>query len=353
MSVSRFLYSPIEAMEAYTPGEQPKDGVYIKLNTNESPYPPSPGVVARLKDADIERLRLYSDPTCRALREALGREHGVDWTRICPTNGSDEALAFAFMAYGRNGVAFPDITYGFYPVFAELYGCPVKVIPLKDDFTMDVEAMKAAEETLFIANPNAPTGMALSLDVIEEIVASKTDRVVVVDEAYVDFGGETAIPLTDKYDNLLVTRTYSKSRSMAGARIGYAVAGDAIAADLDKLRYSTNPYNMDSLALALGTVASEEADYYAANCRRIIETRDALVNRLRDKDFEVLPSCANFIFVKHLGKDGWEMYDALRERKILVRHFKSERIRDYLRVTIGTPEEMDKFYEAICEIVEE
>ena len=350
--MSRFLYSPIEAMEAYTPGEQPKDGVYIKLNTNESPYPPSPGVVARLRDSDIERLRLYSDPTCRSLREALGREHGVEWTRVCPTNGSDEALAFAFMAYGRNGVCFPDITYGFYPVFAELYGCPMNVIPLREDFTMDVDAMKAAKETLFIANPNAPTGMTLPLDVIEDIVRSNPDRVVLVDEAYVDFGGESAITLTDKYDNLLVTRTYSKSRSMAGARIGYAVAGEAISADLDKLRYSTNPYNMDSLALALGTVASEEADYYKANCQRIIETRESLVSRLKDKGFEVLPSSANFIFVKYDGRDGGEMYNALRERFILVRHFKSERIKDYLRVTIGTPDEMEKFYEAICEIAE-
>jgi len=349
--MSRFLYSSIEAMEAYTPGEQPKDGVYVKLNTNESPYPPSPGVVARLKTADIERLRLYSDPTCRSLREALGREHGVDYTRVCPTNGSDEALAFAFMAYGRGGVCFPDITYGFYPVFAELYGCPMNVIPLKDDFSMDVEAMKNAKETLFIANPNAPTGMALPLSTIEDIVKSNPDRVVVVDEAYVDFGGETAIPLTDKYDNLLVTRTYSKSRSMAGARIGYAVAGDAIAQDLDKLRYSTNPYNMDSLALALGTTASEESDYYADNCKKIMKTRDDLSARLTAKGFEVLPSSANFIFVKYPGHDGGDIYNALRERFILVRHFKSERIRDYLRVTIGTPEEMEKFYNAICEIV--
>ena len=338
-------------MVAYTPGEQPKDGVYVKLNTNESPYPPSPGVVAKLQTADIERLRLYSDPTCRSLREALGSEHGVSYTRVCPTNGSDEALAFAFMAYGRNGVCFPDITYGFYPVFAELYGCPMNVIPLKDDFSMDVEAMKNAKETLFIANPNAPTGMALPLSTIEDIVASNPDRVVVVDEAYVDFGGETAIPLTDKYDNLLVTRTYSKSRSMAGARIGYAVAGDAIAADLDKLRYSTNPYNMDSLALLLGTTASEEADYYADNCKKIAVTRDNLTEKLISKGFEVLPSSANFIFVKYPGKDGGEIYNALRERFILVRHFKSERIKDYLRVTIGTPEEMEKFYDAICAIV--
>ncbi len=348
--MSKFLYSKIEAMEAYTPGEQPKDGVYVKLNTNESPYPPSPGVVARLKESDIERLRLYSDPTCLALRKALGKEHGVDYTRICPTNGSDEALAFAFMAYGRDGVCFPDITYGFYPVFAELYGCPMNVIPLREDFTMDVEVMKAAKETLFIANPNAPTGIALPLSVIEDIVSSNPDRVVVVDEAYVDFGGESAVPLTDKYDNLLVTRTYSKSRSMAGARIGYAVAGPAIAADLDKLRYSTNPYNMDSLALALGTVASEEANYYAANCRRIIDTREALTKRLTEKGFEVLPSSANFIFVRFPGADGGTLYAGLRERFILVRHFKSERIRDHLRVTVGTPEEMEKFYNAICDI---
>jgi len=227
----------------------------------------------------------------------------------------------------------------------------MNVIPLRDDFTMDVEAMKAAKETLFIANPNAPTGIALSLDVIEDIVKSNPDRVVVVDEAYVDFGGETAIPLTDKYDNLLVTRTYSKSRSMAGARIGYAVAGEAIAADLDKMRYSTNPYNMDSLALMLGTTASEEADYYAANCMKIIETREDLVAKLSAKGFEVLPSSANFIFTRFPGRDGGEMYTALRERFILVRHFKSERIKDYLRVTIGTPEEMEKFYAAICDIV--
>lgn len=348
--MSRFLYSSIEEMEAYTPGEQPKDGVYIKLNTNESPYPPSPGVLECLKKSDFERLRLYPDPTCRELRESLGKEHGVPYTRICVTNGSDEALAFAFMAYGRDGVAFADITYGFYSVFAELYGCPARVIPLRDDFTMDIDALMAAKETLFIANPNAPTGIALSRDEIEMIVRSDRNRVVVVDEAYVDFGGETAVPLCEKYDNLLVTRTYSKSRSMAGERIGYTVAGEAISADLDKLRYSTNPYNMDSLSLSLGLAASKEADYYKANCQKIMSTRDGLAKKLREQGFEVLPSSANFLFVKAPEKDGADLYKGLRDRGILVRHFASPRIKDYIRVTIGTPEQMDEFYEALITV---
>jgi len=349
--MSRFLYPPIERMTAYTPGEQPRDGEYIKLNTNESPYPPSPGVMSRLTDESIARLRLYPDPVCRDLRASLGDELGVPYTRVCVTNGSDEALAFAFMAYGRDGVAFADITYGFYSVFAELYGCPATVIPLKEDFTMDVDAFKSAPGTLFIANPNAPTGISLPLTVIEEIVASDPDRVVVIDEAYVDFGGESAVPLTEKYDNLMVTRTYSKSRSMAGMRIGYAVAGEAISADLDKLRYSTNPYNMDSVALALGLAASKDAAYYAENCKRIAATRDDLVKRLEERGFTTLPSAANFIFTRHPAVDGETVYKRLKERHILVRHFSGERIRDFIRVTIGTPEEMDKFFDAVVSIV--
>ncbi len=350
--MSRFLYSPIERMEAYTPGEQPKNADFIKLNTNESPYPPSAGVVKCLGELRAERLRLYPDPTCRELREAIGAEHGVPYTRVCPTNGSDEALSFAFMAYGRGGVAFADITYGFYSVFAELYGCPTRIIPLREDLTLDTAAMAAAKETLFIANPNAPTGMALPLSEIEMIVASNPDRVVVVDEAYVDFGGESAIPLTERYDNLLVCRTYSKSRSMAGARLGYAVAGEALAADMDKLRYSTNPYNIDSVALAIGTAASRDAEYYRENCRRIIETRERLSERLRERGFTVLPSAANFIFVKYSGMDGGELYAQLRERGILVRHFSGERTRDWLRVSIGTAEDMEIFYDTVCEIVD-
>lgn len=339
-------------MEAYTPGEQPKNGGFIKLNTNESPYPPSKGVVRCLGEARAERLRLYPDPTCRELREAIGAEYGIPYTRICPTNGSDEALSFAFMAYGRGGVAFADITYGFYSVFAELYGCPVNTVPLREDFTMDTAAMAAARETLFIANPNAPTGIALTLSEIEMIVASRPDRVVVVDEAYVDFGGESAIPLTERYDNLLVCRTYSKSRSMAGARLGYTVAGEALAADMDKLRYSTNPYNIDSVALSIGAAASRDAEYYKENCRRIIETRDSLSADLRECGFTVLPSAANFIFMKYSGMDGGELYERLRDRGILVRHFSAERIRDWLRVSIGTAEDMKIFYETICEIVD-
>lgn len=351
--MSRFLKENYIKLEAYTPGEQPKDGEYIKLNTNESPFPPAPEVVNLLKCSDIERLRLYCDPTSSKLKESLAKLYSVKPQNIFLSNGSDDILNFAMMAFSGKGAVFPDITYGFYPVFAELHGVPFEEIPLDEDFSVNPDDYKNKNKLIFIANPNAPTGKVLPLCDIEEILSTNPDSVVVVDEAYVDFGGETSLPLIDKYDNLLVVRTYSKSRSMAGARLGYAFADESLIEDLEKIKYSTNPYNINSLTAALGAKTAECEDYYREICRVIAEVREYTAEKLTEMGFEVLPSKANFIFAKSDKVSGEELYLKLKERKILVRHFTKERIKDFNRITIGTKEQMDILIESIREIIKE
>ena len=351
--MSRFLNQQYQSLEAYTPGEQPRDMQYIKLNTNESPYPPAPSVVAAMTGEQVELLRLYSDPTAKALKEKLAALYGVDYENVFVSNGSDEVLNFAFMAFGGKGVAFPDISYGFYEVYGDLYGIQYEKIPLKADFSVDYRDYCGKGEMVVIANPNAPTGMTVSVDQIEAIVRSNPDSLVLIDEAYVDFGGESCLPLIKTYDNLLVTRTFSKSRCLAGGRLGYAFASPAIIADLEKIKFSTNPYNINRLTLLLGEATVDAEPYYQEKCGQIIKTRSWTTEKLKELGFEVLPSSSNFLFAKTDKMDGGELYLELKKRGILVRHFTNPRICQYNRITIGTPEQMAKFIETVKKILED
>ena len=353
--MSRFFSHRLDRLVPYTPGEQPIDRTYIKLNTNESPYPPTPRVLETAA-AEAGRLQLYSDPTCRDLTQKMSEVFGVPTDHIVMTNGSDEVLNFAFMAFAdeEHPLVFPAITYGFYPVFAELNRIPYEEIPLKADFSIDpADYENLGGKTVVIANPNAPTGLCLSLDEIERIVKSNPDGVVIIDEAYVDFGAESAIALVDKYDNLLVTGTFSKSRSLAGARLGFGIGQASLISDLHTVRYSTNPYNINRMTAAVGCAVLDENDYYMQNCREIIETRAYTTDALRDLGFAVPDSKTNFVFAKSDRIGGGELYRTLKERGILVRHFDKDIITDYNRITIGTRAQMDALITAIREILNE
>ena len=351
--MSRYLNEQYQALQAYVPGEQPRDMEYIKLNTNESPYPPAPSVVAAMTAGETQLLRLYSDPTGLNLKKKLAALYGLEPENIFLANGSDSILNFIFMAYSGKGALFPDLTYGFYTVFAELYGCEYRQIPLNDSFRIEPEDYCSQNKLIVIANPNAPTGLTLELDAIERIVAANPDSVVVVDEAYIDFGGESAYPLIRKYDNLLVVRTYSKSRCLAGGRLGYAFGCPGLIADLEKLKFSTNPYDICRLTLILGEKTVDAEDYYQEKCRQIIATRTFTAKKLKEMGFEVLDSDTNFVFARHPGISGEWLYKELKKRGILVRHFATERIKDFIRITIGTPEQMQVLLqqteELLCE----
>ncbi len=352
--MSRFFSEKYSALVPYTPGEQPKDMQYIKLNTNESPFPPSKKA-QELAAKAAQTLQLYSDPECKELVEKAAAVFGVEPDEILFTNGSDEILNFAFMAFcdEKHPAVFPDITYGFYPVFAKLNGIPYTELPLNDDFTVNVEDYVGVGKTIFIANPNAPTGIALSAAEIERIVASNPDSVVVVDEAYVDFGAESVIPLIHKYDNLLVTQTFSKSRSMAGARLGFGVGCKALIQDLNTVKYSTNPYNVNRMTMAAGIGVLSDEEYTKKNCRTIMDVRAWTTEQLQKCGFELLTSQTNFVFAKHPSIPGKVIYQKLREKGVLVRHFDKEKLTDYNRITIGSAEQMQVFMEKIQEILEE
>lgn len=351
--MSRFISERFEQLSSYVPGEQPQDKSYIKLNTNESPYPPAPQVVEVLNIKEINDLRLYSDPECKKLRNTLADCYKVSSENIMVGNGSDEILSFAFMAFcDKNiGVSYPDISYGFYSVFAELYGLSKREIPLCDDFSICAENYFNLGTTVVVANPNAPTGICLSLADIEAIVKSNSENVVVIDEAYIDFGGESSIPLTARYDNLLVVQTFSKSRSLAGARLGYAVGNKELIADLEKLRYSTNPYNVNRLTLLAGVAALSNGAYYDKNNSVIIQTRDYTGKKLTELGFELTNSKANFLFARHPKLKGKELYQGLRERGILVRHFDKPKTSDYVRITVGTKDQMDALLNSLKEML--
>lgn len=349
--MSRFLNAQFQKLEAYTPGEQPRDQQYIKLNTNESPYPPAPSVVAAMTAGEVELLRLYSDPTAKNLKEKLAGLYRVTPENVFVSNGSDEVLNFAFMAFGGGGVAFPEISYGFYEVYADLYALEAEKIPLKSDFSIDYRDYCGKNKMVVIANPNAPTGMSLPLSEMERIVSSNPDSLVLIDEAYVDFGGETALPLLEKYDNLLIVRTFSKSRCLAGGRLGYAFANPAIIADLEKIKYSTNPYNINRLTLLLGEKTVEAEAYYQEKSAEIIKTRTWTAQKLEELGFTVLPSRTNFLFAKTDRMDGGELYMALKEKGILVRHFSNPKIDQYNRITIGTKAQMERFIDTIKQIL--
>lgn len=351
--MSRFLHTRYAGLETYTPGEQPRDKQYIKLNTNESPYPPSPEVLAALGPGEVADLRLYSDPEGAGLREKLAGLYGVTPGQVFLSNGSDDILNFAFMAFGEKGVVFPSLTYSFYPVFANLHQVPYETVPLREDFSVDVAGLSGKGKLTVLANPNAPTGLALPLDQVEALVASNPGHVVVVDEAYVDFGAASAAALLGRYENLLVVMTYSKSRSMAGARLGFALGSRELIADLERLKYATNPYNVNRLTLRLGEAAVDSDPYFRANARRIMATRDKTARALREMGFRLPDSQANFLFVTHPRIDGARLYQKCRERGILIRHFSDPAIAQYNRVTIGAEEEMETFLTMVRDILRE
>lgn len=348
--MSRFFSSQHKQLVPYTPGEQPKEREFIKLNTNESPFPPSEKAIAYACEA-AKKLELYPDPTCSALHRAFAEQCGVSPEEVLMTNGSDEILHFAFMAFcdDRHPAAFADITYGFYSVFAKLQHVPYTLIPLREDFTINPEDYVGLGKTIFLANPNAPTGLALSLDAVERIVRGNPNNVVVVDEAYVDFGAKSTVSLIHKYDNLLVTQTFSKSRSMAGARLGCGIACKELIADLNTIKYSTNPYNINRMTMAAGLGVLEDEAYTRSNCRKIVETRSFTTHALRQLGFTVIDSATNFVFAKADWIGGEALYLWLKDHGILVRHFETPRLKDYNRITIGTTEQMKALILAIAD----
>ena len=346
--MSRFLNERYQSLEAYTPGEQPRDMVYIKLNTNESPYPPAPFVVAAMTGEEVENLRLYSDPTGLSLKQKLAELYELKTENIFISNGSDDILNFAFMAFADSrGAAFADITYGFYPVYGELHNVNAQIIPLEEDFSLDYRKYCGLDKMIVIANPNAPTGMEIPLWQIEEILKTNPDSVVVIDEAYVDFGGTSCYKLIENYVNLLVVRTFSKSRCLAGARLGYAFGSPELIEDMEKLKYSTNPYNVNRLTMMLGCKTVDAEPYYREVSEKIQSARAWAVDALDNLGFQVLPSKANFIFARHPAVSGAELYTGLRQRGILVRHFTKERIKDFVRITIGTQAQMESLVDAL------
>ena len=351
--MSRFFTSRLSKLIPYVPGEQPQDRKYLKLNTNESPFPPAPEVLKAVEEE--RRLQLYSDPESLKLRQTLAGRYGLAADQVMVTNGSDEALTFAFMAFGDDNapLVYPNITYGFYPVLADLLRIPSRTVPLDGDFRIRPEDYYDAKGTVVIANPNAPTGIALDLGEIESILRRNRDHVVLVDEAYVDFGGQSALPLLEKYENLLIIQTFSKSRSMAGARLGFAMGGADLIRDLKTIQYSTNPYNVNRMTSAAGIAAVEAQAYYDDCCAKIRQNRIWTKERLEELGFSILPSSTNFLFARSDRIGGEELYLAMKEKGILIRHFTAERIKDYNRITIGTAEQMETFVAGVRECLEE
>ena len=354
--MSRFLSQEAARLAPYTPGEQPRDQQYIKLNTNESPFPPSPAVAAAVAGADAQALQLYSDPTCAALHRAIARYYGVEEENVLAGNGSDEILAFAFRAFCGTGrpAVYADVTYGFYQAQTALFGLESVRVPLREDFSLAVEDYMSAQGTVFIANPNAPTGLVLPPSEIRRLLEADRERVVVVDEAYVDFGAESCVPLIYRYDNLLVVQTMSKSRSLAGARIGYALGSAELIAALNRVKYSFNPYNVNRLSILAGTAAVEDEEYFQTCTAAIRETRAWTVRELEKLGFSVLPSSANFLFARHSGLSGRDLYLRLKENGVLVRWWDHQpRIRDFVRITVGSQEQMAVLTEEIARLLEQ
>ena len=350
--MSRFLRARLQPIAAYVPGEQPKvTNNLIKLNTNESPYPPSPKVIEAMESSSIESLRLYSDLAAKALIGALAEDLSVSSDMIAVGNGSDEVIYFAMMAFGESGARFADITYGFYKVWAGLLDMPTDIAPLKDDFSIDVSDYAKNDRMILIANPNAPTGIALPLSDIEAVLKANPGQVVLIDEAYVDFGAQSALSLIDQYENLLIARTFSKSRQMAGARLGFLIGQSALIADVEKIRYSINPYNVNSLTQRLGAASVRDCEYFTWACNEIINTREWTAQQLEKLGFAVLPSKANFLFAKGESIPGGEYMNALREQEIIVRHFEQPRISDYVRITIGTMAQMERLIKVTKAII--
>lgn len=354
--MSRFWSKVVGTLTPYVPGEQPKVANLIKLNTNENPYPPSPRVLEAIQDelgADAARLRLYPDPNADLLKAAVARTYGLTVDKVFVGNGSDEVLAHVFMALLKHDrpVLFPDITYSFYPVYCGLYDVDYRTVPLADDFTINPADYAQPNGGIIFPNPNAPTGCLLAADAIEQMLKANPDSVVVVDEAYVDFGGKSAISLVDRYDNLLVVHTLSKSRSLAGLRVGFAVGDPALIEALERVKNSFNSYPLDRLAIVGAVAALEDSGHFEQSRQAIVASRDTLTAALIQLGFEVLPSAANFIFARHPQYDAAQLAQALREKNIIVRHFKLPRIDQFLRITVGTDAECTALIAALGNIL--
>ena len=350
--MSRFLDKRLSSLKAYIPGEQPKLGEFIKLNTNEFPYSPANDVAESAKNA-VGNMNLYCDLTCKALKERFKDVFGYGGKNVIFTNGSDDALYLCFLTFcGEDcGAAFADITYGFYSVYADLCCIEKQIIPLANDFSIKHTDYFGVGKTIFIANPNAPTGKKLSLQEVDEILTNNKDNIVVIDEAYVAFSDESCVSLLPKHDNLIIVGTFSKSRGMAGARLGYIITSEELAEDLEKVKFSINPYNVNSLTQAVGKSVLENNDYYVKCINEICNTRDEFSAEITKLGFDVIPSNANFVFAKHNLISGKYIFDELRKKKILIRRFDKERIDEYLRISIGTPEQMRIVANALAEIV--
>ena len=344
----------VRKVEPYVPGEQPKHKV-IKLNTNENPYPPSPKVQKIIDEFDAQQLRLYPDPEVSELIAAIAKNKGLDKEQVFVGVGSDDVLAMSFLTFfgSEQPILFPDITYSFYDVWAELFRIPYEQIPLQEDFRICVDDYKRKNGGIVIPNPNAPTGIAESLDAMEEIIAANPDSVVIIDEAYVDFGTKSAQELLKTYENLLVVQTFSKSRSLAGSRIGYAMGSKKLIAYLNDCKYSFNSYTMDRLTIQVGKASMEDEPYFTEQVHRIIETREWAKEQLHKLGFDFPDSKANFIFARHKEIAAEDIFATLKQRNIYVRYFKKPRIDNYLRITIGTKEEMEQLMNALQEILQE
>ena len=357
--MSKFWNDKIKEIEPYTPGEQPKDKKYIKLNTNENPYPPSSKVIEKIKSMNLEDLKLYPDPDVMELGKVIAEYFSnkindkVTHKQVFIGNGSDEVLAFIFMTFFNAGdkVYYPDITYSFYPVYADLFNVKEVKIPLNNSFEIEIQKYFGLDGHIIIANPNAPTSIALKLDEIEEIIKNNPNQLVIVDEAYVDFGAESAVKLINKYDNVLVVQTFSKSRSMAGIRLGYALGSENIIEGLNRLKFSFNSYTIDRISIEAGIESFKDDEYFEKTNAKIIQTREKTVEKLKKLGFKVLNSSANFIFISHNKVFAGDLYKQLKENGVLVRYFAKDRIDNYLRVTIGTDEEMGIFIEKLEEII--
>ena len=349
--MSKYFSSKFASLEPYVPGEQPQDMSYVKLNTNESPFDPPKEVVPVIRDA-ARNIRLYSDPESAELRQAIADYYGLEPENVMATNGSDEALNYAFMAFcdEEHPIVFPEITYGFYPVIATLNNIPFETISLREDYTIDSREYEGINKNICIANPNAPTGIAMALEEIEQIVRTNPDNIIIIDEAYVDFGARSAVPLLYRYDNLLVTQTFSKSRSLAGGRLGFILGAKDLIADMNTLRNASNPYNINRMTAQAGIVTLRENTYFRNSCQAIQFNRRYTSRALAALGFEILPSSANFLFVRSDRIGGEELYRKLKEKGVLIRHFSDPKISDWNRVTIGTKVQMDIFLAKVEEI---
>lgn len=347
--MSKFWSPFVKELVPYVPGEQPKIANLVKLNTNENPYGPSPKAIAAMQAELGDSLRLYPDPNSDRLKQSVADHYGVTMAQVFVGNGSDEVLAHIFHGLFQHGrpLLFPDVTYSFYPVYCGLYGIPFAAVPLDEQFQIRVEDYARPNGGIIFPNPNAPTGCLLTLDAVEALLNGSPDSVVVVDEAYIDFGGESAIALVDRYPNLLVTQTLSKSRSLAGLRVGLAVGHPDLIEALERIKNSFNSYPLDRMAIAGAAAAFDDRAWFDETRQRVIHSREQLVAALEARGFEVLPSAANFVFARHPGKDAAGIAAGLREKGVIVRHFKQARIAQFLRITIGTPEQNQALLDAL------